>query len=337
MNVTLIGMGSGQPENLTLQGLAALRQADLILGARRLLAVLPAGCTENRAAAYRPDEVAELLQTSGAENAVLVYSGDTGRPPLCTRLEDRAMSESKKTVFVVGLGPGGGQFLTVQAQSALQQAEVLCGYTVYIDLVRPLYPEKECYTTGMTREIDRCRWALDTARAGRDVALVCSGDAGVYGMASPLLELAEEYPDVNVEVVPGLTAALSGGAVLGAPLAHDFCVISLSDRLTPWEVIEKRLVCAAQGDFALALYNPSSKGRPDYLRRAVDVLLANGKAPDTLCGYVRNIGREGQEKHILPLSQLRDTEVDMFTTVFVGSAATRALSGRMVTPRGYRR
>ena len=246
------------------------------------------------------------------------------------------MSESKKTVFVVGLGPGGGQFLTVQAQSALQQAEVLCGYTVYIDLVRPLYPEKECYTTGMTREIDRCRWALDTARAGRDVALVCSGDAGVYGMASPLLELAEEYPDVNVEVVPGLTAALSGGAVLGAPLAHDFCVISLSDRLTPWEVIEKRLVCAAQGDFALALYNPSSKGRPDYLRRAVDVLLANGKAPDTLCGSVRNIGREGQEKHILPLSQLRDTEVDMFTTVFVGSAATRALSGRMVTPRGYR-
>ena len=230
------------------------------------------------------------------------------------------MSESKKTVFVVGLGPGGGQFLTVQAQSALQQAEVLCGYTVYIDLVRPLYPEKECYTTGMTREIDRCRWALDTARAGRDVALVCSGDAGVYG-----------------EVVPGLTAALSGGAVLGAPLAHDFCVISLSDRLTPWEVIEKRLACAAQGDFALALYNPSSKGRPDYLRRAVDVLLANGKAPDTLCGSVRNIGREGQEKHILPLSQLRDTEVDMFTTVFVGNAATRALSGRMVTPRGYRR
>ena len=232
------------------------------------------------------------------------------------------MSESKKTVFVVGLGPGGGQFLTVQAQSALQQAEVLCGYTVYIDLVRPLYPEKECYTTGMTREIDRCRWALDTARAGRDVALVCSGDAGVYGMASPLLELA---------------AALSGGAVLGAPLAHDFCVISLSDRLTPWEVIEKRLACAAQGDFALALYNPSSKGRPDYLRRAVDILLANGKAPDTLCGSVRNIGREGQEKHILPLSQLRDTEVDMFTTVFVGNAATRALSGRMVTPRGYRR
>mgnify|MGYP000800438675 CR=1 FL=1 len=240
-------------------------------------------------------------------------------------------------VYVVGLGPGDPQFLTAQAQSALEEAEVLCGYPVYLDLVRPYYPEKEYYATGMTKELDRCRWALETAQSGKTVALICSGDAGVYGMASPLLELAERFPDVAVEVVPGLTAALSGGAVLGAPLAHDFCVISLSDRLTPWEVIEKRLACAAQGDFALALYNPSSKGRPDYLRRAVDVLLANGKAPDTLCGSVRNIGREGQEKHILPLSQLRDTEVDMFTTVFVGNAATRALGGRMVTPRGYRR
>ena len=247
------------------------------------------------------------------------------------------MSESKKTVFVVGLGPGGGQFLTVQAQSALQQAEVLCGYTVYIDLVRPLYPEKECYATGMTREIDRCCWALDTARAGRDVALVCSGDAGVYGMASPLLELAEDYPDVAVEVVPGLTAALSGGAVLGAPLAHDFCVISLSDRLTPWEVIEKRLACAAQGDFCVALYNPSSKGRPDYLQKAVRILRANGKGPETVCGLVRNIGREGQSARVLTLAELEDTPVDMFTTVYIGNGNTRALSGRMVTPRGYRR
>ena len=243
----------------------------------------------------------------------------------------------EKIVYVVGLGPGEPFYMTQQAANTLESVDAICGYKVYLDLIRDEFPCEEYYSTGMTQEIDRCRWALDTARAGRDVALVCSGDAGVYGMASPLLELAEEYPDVNVEVVPGLTAALSGGAVLGAPLAHDFCVISLSDRLTPWEAIEKRLACAAQGDFALALYNPSSKGRPDYLRRAVDILLANGKAPDTLCGSVRNIGREGQEKHILPLSQLRDTEVDMFTTVFVGNAATRALSGRMVTPRGYRR
>ena len=188
----------------------------------------------------------------------------------------------------------------------------------------------------MTKEIDRCRWALETARSGRAVALVCSGDAGVYGMASPLLELAEHFPDVTVEVVPGLTAALSGGAVLGAPLAHDFCVLSLSDRLTPWEVIERRLAAAAMGDFCIARYNPSSKGRPDYLARAVRILLANGKAPGTVCGIVRNIGREGQESRVLTLAALETTPVDMFTTVFVGNAQTRQLSGRMVTPRGYR-
>ena len=213
------------------------------------------------------------------------------------------------TVFVVGLGPGGPQFLTAQAQSALTQAEVLCGYTVYLDLVRPYFPEKEYYSTGMTQEIDRCRWALETARRGKAVALVCSGDAGVYGMASPLLELAGQFPEVAVEVVPGLTAALSGGAVLGAPLAHDFCV---------------------------ALYNPSSKGRPDYLARAVRILLDHGKPPQTVCGLVRNIGREGQAHRILTLAELETAPVDMFTTVFIGNAATRQLGGKMVTPRGYR-
>ena len=238
-------------------------------------------------------------------------------------------------VYVVGLGPGDPQFLTAQAQSALEEAEVLCGYPVYLDLVRPYYPEKEYYATGMTKELDRCRWALETAHSGRTVALVCSGDAGVYGMASPLLELAEGCPDVTVEV-PGLTAALSGGAVLGAPLAHDFCVLSLSDRLTPWEVIEKRLAAAAMGDFCMAVYNPSSKGRPDYLARAVRILLQNGKAPDTVCGLVRNIGREGQSAQVLTLAQLEQTPVDMFTTVYIGNRNTRVLQGRMVTPRGYR-
>lgn len=243
---------------------------------------------------------------------------------------------SRKLVSVVGLGPGNAQFLTAQAQAALQNADVLCGYTVYIDLVRPHYPEKEVYTTGMTREIDRCRWALKAAQSGKAVALVCSGDAGVYGMASPLLELAGAYPDVEVEIVPGLTAALSGAAVLGAPLAHDFCVISLSDRLTPWEVIEKRLACAAAGDFCVAFYNPSSKGRADYLAKAVRILRANGKADGTLCGVVRSIGREGQSSCLLTLAELEQTAVDMFTTVFVGNEATQNLRGKMVTPRGYR-
>ena len=240
------------------------------------------------------------------------------------------------TVFVVGLGPGDPQFLTAQAQSALQKAEVLCGYTVYLNLVRPYYPEKEYYATGMTKELDRCRWALETAQSGKTVALICSGDAGVYGMASPLLELAERFPDVAVEVVPGLTAALSGGAVLGAPLAHDFCVLSLSDRLTPWAVIQRRLAAAAMGDFCIALYNPSSKGRPGYLEKAVRILLEQGKPPQTVCGLVRNIGREGQTHRVLTLAQLEHTPVDMFTTVFNGNAETKQLSGRMVTPRGYR-
>ena len=238
-------------------------------------------------------------------------------------------------VYVVGIGPGGAEFMTAQAQAAMEQADVLCGYTVYLDLVRPLFPDKEVYTTPMRQELDRCRWALETAARGKTVALVCSGDAGVYGMASLLLQLAPEFPEAEVEVVPGVTAALSGAALLGAPLGHDFCVISLSDLLTPWEVIEKRLECAALGDFAVCIYNPASKKRADYLRRACDILLRI-KSPETVCGWVRNIGRAGQECKILTLVQLREEQADMFTTVFIGSSATQNIAGRMVTPRGYR-
>ena len=239
-------------------------------------------------------------------------------------------------VYVVGLGPGDPQFLTAQAKTALENADVLCGYTVYIDLIRSFYPEKEVHATGMTKEIDRCRWALETAQSGKTVGLVCSGDAGVYGMASPILELAPNYPGVEIEVIPGLTAALSGGAVLGAPLAHDFCVISLSDRLTPWEIIEKRLACAAMGDFCVAIYNPSSKGRPDYLQRAVRILLQNGKSEETICGIVRNIGRERQQSEIITLRELENKQVNMFTTVYIGNKTTKNIEGKMVTPRGYR-
>ena len=242
----------------------------------------------------------------------------------------------RNLVYVVGLGPGDPQFLTAQAKTALENADVLCGYTVYIDLIRSFYPEKEVHATGMTKEIDRCRWALETAQSGKTVALVCSGDAGVYGMASPILELAPNCPSVEIEVIPGLTAALSGGAVLGAPLAHDFCVISLSDRLTPWEMIEKRLACAAMGDFCVTIYNPSSKGRPDYLQRAVRILLQNGKSEETVCGIVRNIGRERQQSEIITLRELENKQVDMFTTVYIGNKTTKIIESKMVTPRGYR-
>lgn len=242
----------------------------------------------------------------------------------------------RNLVYVVGLGPGDPQFLTAQAKTALENADVLCGYTVYIDLIRSFYPEKEVHATGMTKEIERCRWALETAQSGKTVGLVCSGDAGVYGMAGPILELAPNYPSVEIEVIPGLTAALSGGAVLGAPLAHDFCVISLSDRLTPWEMIEKRLACAAMGDFCVAIYNPSSKGRPDYLQRAVRILLQNGKSKETVCGIVRNIGRERQQSEIITLRELENKQVDMFTTVYIGNKTTKNIESKMVTPRGYR-
>lgn len=240
-------------------------------------------------------------------------------------------------LYVIGLGPGDASMLTGQARAALAASDVLCGYTVYVELVKPLFPEKEIYTTAMRGEMERCRWALETAAAGKNVALVCSGDAGVYGMASPVLELAKEYPDVRIEVVPGVTAALSGAAVLGAPLGHDFCVISLSDLLTPWSLIEKRLQCAAAGDFALCLYNPASHRRRDHLQRAVEILLAAGKAENTPCATVRNIARPGQQVQFYTLEELRGAPVDMFTTVFVGSSSTLQQDSWMITPRGYRK
>lgn len=238
-------------------------------------------------------------------------------------------------LYVVGLGPGDAKYMTAEAREALDEAEVLCGYAAYLELIASLYPDKETFSTPMKQEIERCRKALELAHCGKTVALVCSGDAGVYGMASPVLELLPEFDGAEVEIVAGVTAALSGAAALGAPLGHDFCVISLSDLLTPWELIEKRLRCAAEGDFAVALYNPSSKKRLDYLQKACDILLESRDGA-TLCGVVRNIGRAGQGTRLLTLSELRDAEVDMFTTVFIGSSTTKEIGGYMVTPRGYR-
>ena len=237
-------------------------------------------------------------------------------------------------LYVVGLGPGGSRWMTWEARAALEQAEVLCGYTVYLDLIRGEFPDKESFSTPMTQEIERCRAALERARSGRTTALVCSGDAGVYGMAGPVLELAPQFPEVEIQVVPGVTAALAGAAVLGAPVMHDFAVLSLSDLLTPWEVIRRRLELAAQGDFVLCLYNPSSRRRRDHLRMACDIVLAH-RGPETVCGWVRNAGRAQEEHQVLTLGELQEAQVDMFTTVFIGSAATRRIGDRMVTPRGY--
>jgi len=236
-------------------------------------------------------------------------------------------------LYLVGMGPGDPAHMTPAAEAAIRRSEVLCGYTVYLRLLGDRFPDRETYTTPMGRELERCRWAVDRAAEGRTVAMLCSGDAGVYGMAGPVLEMARGR-DVDIEVVPGITAAISGAAALGAPLMHDFCVISLSDLLTPWETIENRLRCAALGDFSIVLYNPRSRNRPEHLRRACGILLET-KSPETVCGWVRNIGRQGQESRVTTLQALEEENIDMFTTVFIGSSSTVEVDGRMVTPRGY--
>ena len=237
-------------------------------------------------------------------------------------------------LYVVGLGPGGREYLNAEADEALQRCDLIVGYTAYIKLIEGWYVGAELRATPMMREMDRCRMAFQEAESGRNVAMVCSGDAGVYGMASPILELAEANPNVPVTVVAGVTAAQSGSAVLGAPLSHDFAVISLSDLLTPWQLIERRLDAAASADFCVCLYNPRSKRRTEHLARAAEIFLRY-KPRETVCGWVRNIGREGQESGTLRLDELAALDADMFTTVFVGNAATRLVNGRMVTPRGY--
>ena len=237
-------------------------------------------------------------------------------------------------LYVIGIGPGDPSKMTVEAMEAMRSVDVIAGYGVYVDLVKPLFPEKEYLTTPMRREVDRCKLAIDAAMEGKSVAMISSGDAGVYGMAGLILELAAGL-DLNVTVIPGVTAALSGGAVLGAPLTHDFAVISLSNLLTPWEKIEKRLELAAEADFCIALYNPSSHRRSDFLRNACDILLRHA-SPETVCGVVRNIGREGESCKVMTLAELREYQADMFTTVFIGNSQTKAVNGKMVTPRGYR-
>ena len=238
-------------------------------------------------------------------------------------------------LYVVGLGPGDYDNMTVRADRALQECDSIIGYHVYVDLVKGRYPDKKTLTTPMTKEADRCRMALEAARGGENVAMVCSGDSGIYGMAALIYELRGEDKEPEIDVIPGLTAACSGAALLGAPLTHDFAVISLSDRLTAWETIEKRLEAAAKADLSIVLYNPASHGRPDHLRRACEILLRT-LPEDRPCGIARSIGREGEGRDLLTLGQLRDAKVDMFCTVFIGNASTKLIGGEMVTPRGYR-
>ena len=225
--------------------------------------------------------------------------------------------------------------MTIEAAEALKNSDVIIGYTVYVDLVKEHFAGKEFLTTPMKKEVERCKMAFEEAMKGKTVSMICSGDAGVYGMAGLMYEVGMNYPEVELSVIAGVTAATGGAAVLGAPLIHDFCLISLSDLLTPWEKIETRLLDAAHGDFVICLYNPSSKKRHDYLQKACDLMLKY-KSEETVCGIVGNIGRDGESETVMTLKELRDTQVDMFTTVFIGNSQNKEYQWKMVTPRGYK-
>lgn len=263
---------------------------------------------------------------------------------------------------IVGTGPGRIDEMTARAGRAIKEADIIVGYTLYNELLQKEFPDKEYYATPMRHETERCRYALEKAAQGAETVLVCSGDSGVYGMASLVFELVEQMYGLagevsrgrsdgkdseknnktcqgqeicpEIEVIPGITAALSGGARLGSPLSNDFAVVSLSDLLTPWDVIEKRLRGAADGDFVIALYNPGSKKRRGHLKKACDIVMERRSA-ETPCGIVHNIGREGEHVDIMTLGELRDVQADMFMTVFIGNSKTRVIGGRLVTPRGY--
>lgn len=239
-------------------------------------------------------------------------------------------------IYVIGMGPGKEEMMTAEAVEALRRCDVIVGYKVYLDLLSEEFGDKELLSTPMKQEVQRCRICFEKAMEGKQVSMICSGDAGVYGMASLMYEIGQEYPGCELQVIPGITAASSGAAVLGAPLNHDFCVISLSDLLTPWELIERRLQAAAMGDFAIAIYNPSSKKRADYLQKACDILMEAGVEEHRACGYVENIGRDGTKATTCTLSQLREAQVNMFTTVFIGNSRTKIINDKLVTDRGYK-
>lgn len=238
-------------------------------------------------------------------------------------------------IYIVGMGPGREEMMTGEALTVLEQADVIVGYTLYLKLLSKRFQKKELLATPMRQEEERCRLCFREAQKGKKVALICSGDAGIYGMAALMYEIGNDYPETELVVIAGITAANSGAAILGAPINHDFCVISLSDLLTPWEKIERRLNAATEGDFVIVLYNPSSHKRKDYLSRACDILLQKIEE-ERVCGYVENIGRDGTKAATCILKELKGVEVNMFTTVFIGSSGSEIINGKLVTKRGYR-
>ncbi|PQQ38044.1 precorrin-3B C(17)-methyltransferase [Photorhabdus luminescens] len=236
---------------------------------------------------------------------------------------------------VIGIGPGNESMMTQDAIAAIQEAEIIVGYKTYTHLVKHLTMDKEVIKTGMCKEIERCQKAIDLALSGRKVALISSGDAGIYGMAGLVLELVcQQQCDLEVRLVAGITASIAAASLLGAPLMHDFCHISLSDLLTPWPMIEKRIIAAAQADFVICFYNPRSRGREGHLAKAFD-LMRPWKAAQTPVGVVKAAGRKKQDKWITTFGEMDFSPVDMTSLVIVGNQTTYCRDGLMITPRGY--
>ena len=234
-------------------------------------------------------------------------------------------------LYVIGIGPCGLDEMTLRAVKAIEESDIIVGYTKYIEMVKDLIKDKEIFKTGMRGEEERCREALELSK-DKKVALISTGDSGIYGMAGLILEMRK---DENVEIIPGITASSAAGSVLGAPLMHDNCNISLSDLMTPYEDIKKRVRLAAEGDFVISLYNPKSKGRPHYLRECVDII-KEFRGEETPIAVVRNALREGESKEIFTLKDFNDEVVDMFSIVIIGNSKSYIKDGYFVTPRGYK-
>jgi len=239
-------------------------------------------------------------------------------------------------LYVIGFGPGSKKDMTFGAAEAIEDADVIYGHNVYTDILAEHFPDKTYIPSAMTREVERCRAAVSEALTGKKAAIVSSGDPGIYGMAGLAYQVAQEMgADIDIRIIPGVTAATSAAAVLGAPIMHDLAIISLSDWLTPLDTIMKRVEYAGMGDMIICLYNPKSRTRPGHLGTAADILLRY-RDPKTPVGIVRNIGREGEQMTISSLGDLKNEDVDMFSTVIIGNSHTYVLGDRIITPRGYR-
>lgn len=235
-------------------------------------------------------------------------------------------------LFIVGIGPGNLENMSVQAVKALQQSEIIVGYSGYMEYIETLITGKEVFQTGMTGEIERCKYAVEKVKEGKTVSLISSGDAGLYGMAGPALEIA---PKIDIEIIPGISAAFAAAAKLGAPLMHDTALISLSDKLTDYAVIKKRIAFAAEADFVIALYNPKSKTRLTYIEEAVNIMLTF-KSPSTPAGIVKNAYRKNEKIIVTRLGNIDYTEIDMFTLIIVGNKDSYIHQNKIITPRGYK-